>query len=106
MDLSVHLPDTLCGDEHLAPAHHHPLDYTMATSSTVSECKMNESMRKTDCTEMIGMILSIVSVVRMHQFLNKRLLTSFYMVKDISNPSHGLRLFRAVKHLNSYNMYV
>ena len=42
----------------------------------------------------------------MHQYLNKMLLRSFYYVKDISNPSHGPRLFRAVRHLNSYNIYI
>ena len=42
----------------------------------------------------------------MHQFLNKRLMKSSYFVKDVSNQSHGDRLFRAVKHLNSYNIYV
>jgi hypothetical protein len=42
----------------------------------------------------------------MHQFLNRMLLRSVYYVKDVSNRSHGLRLFRAVKHLNSYNIYI
>ena len=42
----------------------------------------------------------------MHQFLHKRLIRSYYTVKDLSNPSHGQRLFRAVKHLNSYNLCI
>ena len=41
-----------------------------------------------------------------HQFLNKRLMRSFYLVKDITNPNHGERMFRAVRHLNSYNLCI
>lgn len=37
----------------------------------------------------------------MHQFVSKRLMKSFYYVKDVSNPNHGPRLFRAIMHLNS-----
>ena len=40
----------------------------------------------------------------MHQFLARRLVRSMYYVKDVSNPNHGARLFRAVRHLNSYNI--
>ena len=40
----------------------------------------------------------------MHQFLNRRLVRSMYHVKDVTNPNHGPRLFRAVMHLNSYNL--
>ena len=29
----------------------------------------------------------------MHQFLNRRLMTSFYYVKNISNPNHGKRMY-------------
>ena len=42
----------------------------------------------------------------MHQFLNRRLMKSFYFVKDISNPNHGKKMFRAVRHLNTYNLCI
>ena len=42
----------------------------------------------------------------MHQVLIKMLVKSMYYVKDIANPNHGPRLFRAVKHLKSYNLYI
>ena len=42
----------------------------------------------------------------MHQVLNKMLIKSMYFVKDVSNPNHGPRLLSAVKHLNSYNLYL
>ena len=41
-----------------------------------------------------------------HQNLEKRLMHSFYKVKDVLNSSHGDRLCRAVKHLNAYNMNI
>ena len=42
----------------------------------------------------------------MHQYLAKRLAKSMYFVKDVSNPNHGARLFRAIRHLNSYNICI
>ena len=45
-------------------------------------------------------------VENMHQFLAKRLSRSLYLVKNVSNPAHGPRLFRAVMHLNSYNICI
>ena len=36
----------------------------------------------------------------------KGLMYSLYLVKDVINLSLGQRLFRAVRHLNSYNMYL
>jgi hypothetical protein len=43
-------------------------------------------------------------VENMHQYLHKRLMRSNYLVKDLSNPNQGHRLYRAVRHLNSYNI--
>ena len=31
---------------------------------------------------------------------------SLYLVKDISSQAHGLKLFKAFCHLNSYNMII
>ena len=45
-------------------------------------------------------------VENMHQYLHKRLIKSFYLVNDVTNPSQGARLFRAVPHLNSYKMSI
>ena len=45
-------------------------------------------------------------IENMHQYLHKLLLKSFYKVKDVTNPNHGKRLYRAVMHLNSYNICV
>ena len=42
----------------------------------------------------------------MHQFLNKRLMRSFYLIKDTSNPNQGKKLHRAVRHFNSYNLSI
>ena len=39
-------------------------------------------------------------------YLHKRLMRSFYHAKDVSNPNHGARFYRAVMHLNSYNMCI
>ena len=36
-----------------------------------------------------------------HQHLNKRLTKSYALTKDLSNLSHGDRLYRAVCHHNS-----
>ena len=40
----------------------------------------------------------------MHKYLSKRLVQSMYHVKDVSNPNHGARLIRALRHLNTYNL--
>ena len=40
----------------------------------------------------------------MQQFLVRRLVRSMYYVKHVSNTNHRARLFRAVRHLNSYNI--
>ena len=42
----------------------------------------------------------------MHSYLHKRLVRSMYQVKDISNPSQGLKLYKAVRHLNAYNLCI
>ena len=39
-----------------------------------------------------------------HQYVDKRMQKSNYMVKDYLNPRHGEKLYRAVLHLNSYNI--
>ena len=43
-------------------------------------------------------------IENMHQFVHKRMLRSGYMVKDVLNPMHGRNLFRAVLHINAYNV--
>ena len=43
---------------------------------------------------------------QMHQFSNKRLMRSFYLIKDTSNPNQGKKLHRAVRHINSYNLCI
>ena len=43
-------------------------------------------------------------VENMHQYLHKRLMRSLYLVKDLKNKNQGRKLFRAVRHLNSYNI--
>ena len=40
----------------------------------------------------------------MHQYVDKRMQKSNYMVKDYLNPRHGEKLYRAVLHLNGYNI--
>ena len=44
-------------------------------------------------------------VENMHQFVFKRLMKG-YNVKDISNPSHGDKLYNLVRHINTYNLDV
>ena len=56
-----------------------------------------------DMTDMTLLKTSDQLIEHMHQHLHKRLIKSFYAVKDVSNPSHVSKLFRAVRHLNSYN---
>ena len=40
----------------------------------------------------------------MHQYLHKHLMRSNYLVQDLYNPNRPHRLYRAVGHLNSYNV--
>ena len=42
-------------------------------------------------------------VEAMHQFVKKRMENSNYIVCDIQNPNHGIKMFRAVMHINGYN---
>ena len=39
-----------------------------------------------------------------HQFMNKRMVRSQYVVKDIESAAHGLKLYCCVLHINSYNI--
>ena len=39
-----------------------------------------------------------------HQFMNKRMIRSNYVVKDIESQAHGLKLYHCVLHINSYNI--
>ena len=39
-----------------------------------------------------------------HQFLNRRMKRSNYIVKDIDSHAHGKKLYRAVLHNNSYKI--
>ena len=38
-----------------------------------------------------------------HQYVNKRFMGSNYFVKNVENPSHGEKLLKGLKHINSYN---
>ena len=52
----------------------------------------------------VGMTLIKVTdemIESCHQYLHKRLMRSYMLTKDVTNPSHGDRLFRAVRHHNS-----
>ena len=40
----------------------------------------------------------------MHQYVHKRMLRGGYKVKDVCNPLHGRNLYRAVLHINAYNI--
>ena len=40
----------------------------------------------------------------MHQYVDKRMHKSKYIVKDCMNPRHGELLYRAVLHINGYNI--
>ena len=58
-----------------------------------------------DSSEMTLRKTSDELIENMHQFMHKRLMKG-YWVKDVENPSHGLLLFRAVKHINCYNLRI
>ena len=45
-------------------------------------------------------------VENMHQFVDKRMVMSGYKVKDVTHASHGIKLYRAVRHINSYNLRI
>ena len=45
-------------------------------------------------------------VEHMHKFVEKRMVISGYIVKDITNVSHGNKLFQAVTHVNCYNLRI
>ena len=38
-----------------------------------------------------------------HQHVNKRFMSSNYFDKNVDNPSHGEKLLKRLKHINSYN---
>ena len=40
-----------------------------------------------------------------HQFMHKRMMMG-YWVKDVTNPSHGVKLFKCVRHMNSYSLVI
>ena len=40
----------------------------------------------------------------MHQYVHKRMLRGGYKVKDVLSPLHGHNLYRAVLHINAYNI--
>ena len=39
-----------------------------------------------------------------HAHMNKRLMASNYLVKDITSENHGEKLKKCVLHINSYNL--
>ena len=39
-----------------------------------------------------------------HSQLNKRLVSSNYWVKELTSEIHGIKLFKAILHFNSYNI--
>jgi len=45
-------------------------------------------------------------VQHMHKFVDKQMSVSGYIVTDISNVSHGNKLFQAVTHINFYNLRI
>ena len=45
-------------------------------------------------------------VESMHQYVDKFMVRSCYKVKDVKNPTHGKNLFKAVCHVNSYNLRI
>ena len=40
----------------------------------------------------------------MHQYVDKRLTRSNYIVKDITSDIHGEKLLKGIHHINSYNL--
>ena len=40
----------------------------------------------------------------MHQYLDKLMCKSNYHVKDVESEIHGVKLLKAIKHLNTYNL--
>ena len=43
-------------------------------------------------------------IENMHQYVHRRMLKGGYLVKDLLNPLHGVNLYRAVLHINAYNV--
>ena len=40
----------------------------------------------------------------MHQYLDKLMCKSNYHVKDVESEIHSVKLLKAIKHLNTYNL--
>ena len=40
-----------------------------------------------------------------HQFMHKRMMKG-YFIKDLTNPSAGVKLFRCVRHMNAYSLVI
>ena len=56
-----------------------------------------------------GVTLKTVSdelVESMHSYVEKCMNRSGYKVKSVLNPSHGKKLFRALMHVNCYNLKI
>ena len=45
-------------------------------------------------------------VENMDQHVEKFMVRSGYKVKDITNPNHGRKLYKAIMHINSYNLNI
>ena len=43
---------------------------------------------------------------QMHQFVEMRIVKSGYKVKDVTSIAHGRKLFRAIRHLNCFNLRI
>ena len=41
-----------------------------------------------------------------HQYVHKRMTRGGYIVKDETSDSHGDKLFRAIMHVNTYNLRI
>ena len=41
-----------------------------------------------------------------HQYVHKRLTRGMYLVKDVTSDAHGNKLFRAIRHVNTYNLRI
>ena len=59
-----------------------------------------------DDSEMTLKCITDELVENMHQHVEKIMMRSGYKVKDVSNPNHGTKLFKAVMHVNSYNLKI
>ena len=108
---------TVCNSEYLPANYNEVIDqfssswYALVNSSGISTTPKIHIILDHLCEYFDEMEITLVRisdelVENMHQFVESRMRLSNYKVKDITSPAYGVKLYRAVRHINSYNLRI